>query len=101
MLLSLSPIRELNGVVTGASEIALDITQRKRSERFLNVERAVTSILTECKNLAQAGPKVLQTIAECLHGKSPCSGWLIGRPMFSAARIAGIPHGQMPVSSRP
>ena len=66
VLLSVSPIREADGVVIGVSAIVHDITQRKRSERFLNAEQAVTGILTECKTLAEAGPKVLQTVAECL-----------------------------------
>ena len=64
--LSISPIRDGNNVVIGASGIAVDITQRKRSERYLKAEQEVTSILTECKNLEEAGPRVLQTIAECL-----------------------------------
>ena len=66
VLQSLSPIRDLKGRVTGASAIAIDITLRKRSERFLNAEQAVTGILARCKNLEEAGPLVLQTIAECL-----------------------------------
>ncbi|HEV8062139.1 MAG TPA: PAS domain S-box protein [Gemmataceae bacterium] len=78
VLLSISPIREQNGVVTGASEIALDITQRKRSERFLNAERTITDILTECKDLAEAGPRVLQIIAECLRWEVAVL-WMIDR----------------------
>jgi two-component system, cell cycle sensor histidine kinase and response regulator CckA len=66
VLLSISPIRDRNDVVTGASSIAVDITLRKRSERYLKAEQSVTGILTACKNLEEAGPRVLQTIAECL-----------------------------------
>ncbi len=66
VLLSISPIRDAKGVVTGGSAIAHDMTQRKRSERFLKAEQAVTGILTACNNLEEAGPKVLRTIAECL-----------------------------------
>ncbi|CAN5191760.1 hypothetical protein BH10PLA2_BH10PLA2_24650 [soil metagenome] len=66
VLLSNSPIRDGNGVVTGASAIALDITARKRSERFLAAEQAVTIILNESRSLDVAGPRVLQTIADCL-----------------------------------
>jgi PAS domain S-box-containing protein len=66
VLLSISPICDVNGVVTGASAIAHDITQQKRSERLRNAEQAVAGILSESKNLEEAGPRVLQTIAECL-----------------------------------
>jgi two-component system, cell cycle sensor histidine kinase and response regulator CckA len=66
VLLTISPIRDAKGSVTAASAIAHDITQRKRAERFLKAEQAVTSILTDSKNLEEAGPRVLQTIAECL-----------------------------------
>ncbi len=66
VLLSISPIRDGKGTVIGASAIALDITLRKRSDRFLSAEQAVTGILTESKTLEEAGPKVLRTVAECL-----------------------------------
>ncbi len=66
VLLSISPIRDATGVVIGASVIAHDITQRKRSERFQKAEQVVTAILTESHDLEEAGPRVLQTIAECL-----------------------------------
>ena len=66
VLLSISPLRDASGVVTGASTIAHDITQQKRADRFLKAKQAVTGILTESKNLSEAGPRVLQTIAECL-----------------------------------
>ena len=66
VLLSISPSRDAKGVVNGASTIALDITLRKRTERFLKAEQAVTGILIACHNLEEAGPRVLQVIAECL-----------------------------------
>ncbi len=66
VLLSISPIRDDHGVVIGASAIALDITLRKRTERLLAAKQAVIGILTESKNLADAGPRVLRSIAQCL-----------------------------------
>ncbi|MDB5306438.1 MAG: rpfC [Gemmataceae bacterium] len=66
VLLSISPVCDANGAVNGASAIAYDITQRKRSERFLKAEQAVTGILIESKNLEQAGPRLLPTLGECL-----------------------------------
>jgi len=46
VLLSISPIRDPNGDVIGASAISRDITQRKRAERLLRADQAVTCILT-------------------------------------------------------
>jgi two-component system cell cycle sensor histidine kinase/response regulator CckA len=66
VLLRLSPIRDATGAVTGVSAIGQDITARKRSERFLAAQQAVADILTESRDLAAAGPRVLQTIGECL-----------------------------------
>jgi PAS domain S-box-containing protein len=78
VLLSISPIRDANGAVNGASAIAHDITQRKRSERFLKAEQAVTGILTESNDLDDAGPKVLQTIVECLRWEVAVL-WMVDR----------------------
>jgi two-component system, cell cycle sensor histidine kinase and response regulator CckA len=61
-----SPIRDARGFVTGASAIYHDITQRKRAERYLKAEGAVSRVLTESTSLEQAGPRVLQAITECL-----------------------------------
>jgi PAS domain S-box-containing protein len=66
VLASISPLRDPGGVVTGASCIAHDITQIKRNIRFLDAQQAVAVILSESRDLEEAGPKVLQTIAECL-----------------------------------
>ena len=79
VLVSISPIQDIKGIVTGASAIALDITQRKRADRFLTAEQTVTSILTECKTLDEAGPRVLRIIAECLRWEVAVL-WTIDRP---------------------
>ncbi len=65
VLLSVSPIYDVTGVMIGESVIAHDITSRKRLERVLNTEQAVTGILSQSKSLAEAWPKVLQIIADC------------------------------------
>ena len=46
--------------------IARDITVRKRGERRLAAEHAVTRALAESANLEDAAPKVLQTVGETL-----------------------------------
>ena len=87
VLLSISPIRDSNAIVTGASAIVLDITQRKRSERFLKTEQAVTGILTECNSLEEAGPRILQTIAESLRWEVAVL-WTIDRTANVLRRVA-------------
>jgi PAS domain S-box-containing protein len=64
--LSISPMADATGRVTGSSVIARDITARKRAERWLAAEHAVTRALADADNLEGAVPKVLQTVGEAL-----------------------------------
>ena len=63
---TISPVRDGAGVVVGASFIAQDIGPRKRGERFLAAEQAVTHILTQSGTLEEAGPNLLQALAEAM-----------------------------------
>jgi PAS domain S-box-containing protein len=53
--LTISPVRNSEGTIIGASKIARDITERKQAERELEAARA---------ELAQANSKLEQTVAE-------------------------------------
>src|SRR5262245_12181009 len=64
--LSISPMPDAAGRVTASSVIARDITARKRGERRLAAEHAVTRALAESASLEEAALKVLQTIGETL-----------------------------------
>jgi PAS domain S-box-containing protein len=64
--LSISPMVDAAGRVTGASVIARDISERKRGERRLAAERGVTRALAESATLEGAASKVLQTVGETL-----------------------------------
>jgi serine phosphatase RsbU (regulator of sigma subunit) len=64
--LSISPMTDAAGRVTKSSVIARDITARKRGERRLAAEHAVTRALASSSNLEDAGAKVLQTVGETL-----------------------------------
>jgi hypothetical protein len=46
--------------------IAADITERKREEARLAAQYAVTRVLSEELTLANATPRILQAICECL-----------------------------------
>ena len=63
---TISPVRDGAGVVVGASFIAQDIGPRIRAERFLAAEQAVTHILTQSGTLEEAGPNLLQALAEAM-----------------------------------
>jgi PAS domain S-box-containing protein len=63
---SISPIRDAAGGVLGASFIAHDITLRKRAERFLTAEHAVTRILSVSRTLEEACENLLQALADSL-----------------------------------
>jgi PAS domain S-box-containing protein len=64
--LSISPMTDAAGRVTRSSVIARDITARKRGERQLAAEHAVTRALASSNNLEDAAAKVLQTVGETL-----------------------------------
>jgi len=64
--LTVSPMRDNAGTVIGASTIVRDITKKKRTERFLSAQYAVTRVLSEAESLADAAPKILQPIVEVL-----------------------------------
>jgi PAS domain S-box-containing protein len=64
--LNISPLTDATGQVTGWSVIARDISERKRGERRLAAEHAVTRALACSSSIEDAGAKVLQTIGETM-----------------------------------
>src|SRR5262249_40098297 len=56
------------GAVAYAISAFQDITERKRSERRLNAQYAVTRVLSEADSLADATPKIIQAVC----GSSGC-----------------------------
>ena len=46
------------------SGILRDISERRRGERRLAAQYAVSQVLTECRTLPEAAPKILRTICE-------------------------------------
>ncbi len=63
---SLAPIRDDGGVVVGMIGISVDITERRRSERRLAAQTAVTRVLSESETLAEAAPRILEDVAGAL-----------------------------------
>ena len=60
---TVSPVKDANGQVIGASKIARDITERIRNERRRTAQYAVASLLAGSWSLAQAGPRIVESIA--------------------------------------
>ena len=68
---STTVVRDFAGQPSGFITLATDITERKRAERRLQMEHAVTRILEESRTVEDALPRLLRTIGEA-------SGWVYG-----------------------
>ncbi len=60
-------IRDAAGKVTKVVLVSRDISERKRAEQRERMEHAVTRVLAESETLAEAIPKIVQTICETLN----------------------------------
>ncbi|MFN2542182.1 MAG: PAS domain S-box protein [Chthoniobacterales bacterium] len=61
--LTVSPIKDLEGRIVGASKISRNITERVRNERRRVAQYNIASLLAESWTLAEAAPKILEAIA--------------------------------------
>lgn len=64
--LTVSPIHDAAGTVVGASAIGRDITRRRRAERRLATQSAVTRVLAEAASVRDAAPRLLKAVCEGL-----------------------------------
>ncbi|SFJ05009.1 CheR family methyltransferase [Planctomicrobium piriforme] len=64
--INLSPIREADRRISGISVIDRDISERRRQERQLAADHAVTQVLADCTTLDQAIPRLLDVLCETL-----------------------------------
>jgi len=62
----ISPVRNMEGNIINFVGINEDIGDRKQAERRLSAQHTMTQILVEAASIAEASPKILQTICECL-----------------------------------
>jgi PAS domain S-box-containing protein len=88
--LTISPMRDKAGRLTGASAIACDITARKRAERRLAAAHAVTAALARSASLAEAAASVLRTVGETLRCDLGVL-WQVG-PAAGVLRCAEVWH---------
>jgi PAS domain S-box-containing protein len=59
------PIFDRNGECVRVMGVIVDITERNRAESRLNVQYHITRVLSESASLADAAPRLIQTICEC------------------------------------
>ena len=55
-----------DGIFLGYMGSAVDISERKQAESRLNAQYDITRILSESASMAEAAPKILQSICSCL-----------------------------------
>ncbi|HYJ04170.1 MAG TPA: PAS domain S-box protein [Chthoniobacterales bacterium] len=60
---TVSPLKDENGKVIGASKIARDISDRVRNEQRRTAQYAVANLLAGAGSLDEAGPRIIETIA--------------------------------------
>jgi hypothetical protein len=69
------PIRGADGGQLGAVSTVLDVTERRRSERFRDGELTVARLLNSCTALDEAAPDVVEAVGKTL-GWSRVALWL-------------------------
>ncbi|GIF17210.1 sensor histidine kinase [Actinoplanes teichomyceticus] len=95
------PILGADGRRLGAVLTVHDVTERRRAERFRDVDRAVTEVLAHADSVRQAGPQVLAAVCEGF-GWPYAELWLVDQDadtLVPAARYrapgtAGDPPGE-------
>jgi len=61
-----APIRNAQGLVVGVVLVFREITERRKAERHMQAEHTVTRLLSESGTLAEAAPKILETVCRTL-----------------------------------
>ena len=75
---TVSPLKDQNGQIVGASKIARDISERIQNEQRRSAQYAVANLLAGSWSIAEVGPRVIQAVATV--GKWICGSiWLRDR----------------------
>ncbi|WP_433051285.1 PAS domain S-box protein [Dactylosporangium sp. CS-033363] len=61
------PIRDSDGTRLGAVAALHEVTERRRAQRLIECELAVSRILEQSPTIEDAGPELLETVARTLH----------------------------------
>src|SRR5262249_42446604 len=84
------PLRDEKGRVRGGVIVCHDITERKRGERRLTAQYAVTRGLAESATLLEAAPRLLQAVC-ARGGREMAALWIRGRAA-DVLRCVGLWH---------
>src|SRR5207237_940794 len=82
VLVNLAPVHDEQEAVAGMAGVAVDITERRRQERRLAAQYAVTRTLSESEGIADAAPHMLAALCEAL-------GWEVGA-LWGVDHEAGV-----------
>ena len=90
--LTISPIRDGAGQVTGASTIARDISAQKLHERYQKVQHEATRVLAQAASVDDALPALLAAIGEGM-GWAVGAVWMPSNESRTELRCAAFWHG--------
>ena len=65
-LINVAPIKTNNGIITGFTIFAQDLTKQKEAEQIAAIQLRIQAALTETKNIDAAPHRILKTICEIL-----------------------------------
>ncbi|MDQ4049168.1 MAG: PAS domain S-box protein, partial [Actinomycetota bacterium] len=89
--LTISPVRDGAGALTGASVIARDISEQKLRERYLRVQHEAASVLAQAATTEEALPALLEAIGDGMDW--PVGGfWMPSREGGSELRCQAFWH---------
>ncbi|MDQ3850143.1 MAG: PAS domain S-box protein [Actinomycetota bacterium] len=93
--LTISPIRDGGGALTGASIIVRDISEQKLRERYLKVQHQATRVLAQSATIEEALPALLTAIGEGM-GWAVGAFWMRSRGGGDELRCKAFWHGAGP-----
>ncbi len=63
---NISPIKDRDGTITHFLGYKEDVTNHRHNAQRISTEHAITTILAEAGSIAEASPKILKAVCECL-----------------------------------
>jgi PAS domain S-box-containing protein len=99
--LTVSPVMDLQGRITGASKIARDITQRKRMEEALRDETRVLELLNATGMSIASTLELRELLQTAIDATTQISGAEFGVVFYNTSGKSGDPFTLQAVSGKP